>query len=196
MTYIVDRSGVISASYFEEDYKRRITTGAILSEAAPGVAGSVIRNQKLEITASASDTTVRGGERVRLFLRVKLQPGLHVYAPGVEGYIPIDWKVSPGPVEPLATQYPQSRVLYLKAINEKVPVYEKEFTLTRDVVVFQARELEKFLDGERKVNVEGTFRYQACDDTKCYIPEDVSLRWTFQFEAHDSTRVPAELRRK
>jgi len=42
--------------------------------------------------------------------------------------------------------------------------------------------------------LRGSFRYQACDDKVCYVPETVPVEWTFQWENHDRTRVPEELR--
>jgi len=44
--------------------------------------------------------------------------------------------------------------------------------------------------------LEGSLRYQACDDHECYIPETVPLKWTFSFEPLDRERVPAEIQRK
>ena len=38
--------------------------------------------------------------------------------------------------------------------------------------------------------IEGTLRYQVCDDKLCYLPEEVPLEWRFQLEPHDRTRVP------
>ncbi len=45
-------------------------------------------------------------------------------------------------------------------------------------------------------SVEGTLQYQACDDRMCYIPQELSVKWTFQLEGHDRERAPAELQRK
>jgi hypothetical protein len=43
--------------------------------------------------------------------------------------------------------------------------------------------------------VEGTLRYQACDDRVCYVPQELPVKWTFQLEGHDRERAPAELQR-
>ena len=51
-------------------------------------------------------------------------------------------------------------------------------------------------DPDSKVILEGSLRYQACDDHECYIPATVPLKWTFLFEPLDRERVPAELQRK
>lgn len=192
VTYIVSRDGVIQSAHFEEDFRNRPTVGTILSEPAPGVAGMRFRSERLTLTATASDGTVRGGDRVRLFVTVRLAPRMHVYAPGVEGYIPVDWKMAEaGSAKAHPVNYPAGKKVRLPAIGETVPVYEKEFTLVRDVVLPAKPE-----PAQPELTLSGTFRYQACDDRKCYIPEEIPLKWTFRLEAHDSARVPEELRRK
>lgn len=44
--------------------------------------------------------------------------------------------------------------------------------------------------------VQGTFRYQACDDRICYLSQTVPLQWTLRYEPLDYQRVPVELQRK
>jgi hypothetical protein len=80
----------------------------------------------------------------------------------------------------------------LPAIKETVPVYENAFSLEREIVIAPAVKLP----GGSSFVVEGWFRYQACDDKKCYVPETIPLKWTFRFEPYDSQRAPAELQRK
>ncbi len=197
VTFLVRPDGTVESRFEEEDYRKRFTTGAILAEPLATGPGVQVKNSKLELKASATDATVRGGERVRLFLNVKLAKKMHVYAPGVQGYIPVEWKMTAGPSDTSAApQFPASKQLRLKAINEVVPAYLGEFAVTRDIVIPQPRDVEKLLSPAGEFTVEGTFRYQACDDKKCYIPEEIPLKWTFKYEKHDSTRVPADLQRK
>jgi DsbC/DsbD-like thiol-disulfide interchange protein len=185
---IVDAKGVIRSRHFEEDFRRRPTVGSILNE--PSSPSGTFRNERVSVVTSASDGTVRGGERIRLFVQIELPKNMHVYAPGVSGYIPLQWKTPEGQqVEWLPTVFPPARTLHLKAIGEKVPVFERSFVLTRDVVVGQIRNNPKTL------KLTGSLVVQACDDKKCYVPEEVPLSWDFAFEPHDSTRVPEELRR-
>jgi hypothetical protein len=146
--------------------------------------------KRLKITKSASDSIVHGGQRFRLRLDLELPAKSHVYAPGVQGYIPIEWKLlENSSFSTVPATYPKSRNLYLKAIKETVPVYEDKLTLEREIIPAQ-----KFSGSE--LNIEGSLRYQVCDDVKCYVPETVPLVWTIRYEPHDSTRAPVELRRK
>jgi hypothetical protein len=187
VTYIIDEKGVIRSRVFEEDYRRRFTLGNVLDRRSNA---STVPAKRAKLTQSASDTVLHGGQRVKLRVDIELPRGSHVYAPGVQGYIPIEWKLSETPsLELLPLKYPASKTMHLKAIAETVPVYEGKLTLEREIIPGQ-----RLPAGE--VRVEGSLRYQVCDDRQCYLPETVPLVWTFRYEPHDSTRVPPELRRK
>jgi hypothetical protein len=198
-TYIVDARGVVKSRYFEDDYRKRYTVANILTgqlNFRTGASRTAMKNPRLALTASASNAVVRAGERIRLMLDVELPPKMHVYAPGVQGYIPIEWKLNESPAfEAVVFDYPPSKTLHLPAIKETAPVYDKAFSLQRELVIAQTARLKPVLSGSDFV-IEGSFRYQACDDTKCYLPETIPLKWTFRFEPHDSQRVPPELQRK
>jgi hypothetical protein len=121
---------------------------------------------------------------------LQIPPKSHVYAPGVQGYIPLDWKISDSAAfEAVPVKYPPSRQLHLKAIGETVPIYEGNIVLERELVP-----AEKLPAGD--LRIEGSLRYQVCDDRQCYVPETVPVVWTVTYQPHDSTRVPVELRRR
>jgi peroxiredoxin len=197
VSYIVDTGGVIRSVYYEADYRKRFTSGAILSESVPETSVTAAENRRAVITTSSSDSVIRGGERVRLFVDIALGPKMHVYAPGVTGYIPISWTMEPaGSSEMLPVEYPSSRKLHLPAIGERVPVYEKKLRLMRDVIVEQQPNKENRNEGSSTIVLRGKPRYQVCDDRQCFTPEDVTLEWALRFEPHDITRAPVDLRRK
>ena len=92
--------------------------------------------------------------------------------------------------------YPASEKLHLAAIDETVPVYRNRFRLTREIIIGPDPQVRPALDGSGKFVVEGTLRYQACDDRICYIPQELPLKWTFQYAEFDRQRVPAEMQKK
>ena len=198
--FVLDAKGIVRAKYFEDNYRERYTSAGILLHQfglIPEEAKSEVAGRQLTLTASASNSAVAPGQRVVLVLDIELNPNMHVYAPGVEGYIPIDWKMKEsGSVAPEPAVYPRSEKLYLKAIDETVPAYRNHFRLTRDITVQQDDKLKPALDSSGHFTVEGSLRYQACDDRVCYIPQELPLKWTFQYQALDRERVPAELQRK
>jgi hypothetical protein len=131
-----------------------------------------IEGKQLTAAIGASNSSVAPGERIALTLDIELGPNMHVYAPGVEGYIPIDWKMQDSPAAQLhEAVFPRAEKLYLKAIDETVPAFRDHFRLIRDITI-GAGEPGQF-------TVDGSLRYQACDDRVCYIPQTLALHWTF-----------------
>lgn len=199
-TYIVDEKGVIVAKYFEDDFKQRYTAADILVQrygVMPESGKTEVQGKQLSAVAYASNSIVRTGQRIALVLDLTLKPKMHVYAPGVEGYIPIDWTMNDS--EAWTTHdvaYPKPEILFLPAIEEKVPVYKDTFRLTRDITIGPDAKVKPALNAEGKFTVEGTLRYQACDDRLCYIPQVLKLTWSFQYEGFDRQRVPEALQRK
>jgi len=200
-TYVLDENATVRAKYFEEDYRDRYTAANILwRQFGPdsGPAQATAETPHLKLSLSASDAEARPGTRVTLALEIELKRGMHVYAPGVEGgYIPIAWSMAESKGwRAEAVAWPPSKKLRLEAIKETVPVYDGKLRLGRDVTIGQNRDLAPLLGADRKLEVSGTFRYQACDDKECYPPQTIPLRWTFHVNPLDSRRVPAGLQRK
>lgn len=199
--FVVDAQGRVVAKYFEDDYKERVSTADILVQqfgAPVSAAGNTSETSHLRITTAASNVVARPGLRIALILEVELKPRMHVYAPGVQGYIPIDWQLeNTGPAAKRhAFKYPPSEMLRLEAINETVPVYRGRIRLIREITFGQEIDLKPLLGASGDLVVKGSFRYQACDDRKCYVPQDVPLEWRFKYDALDRQRAPAEFQHK
>lgn len=191
-TYIVDPDGRVVAKYFEENYTERYTASDILVRqfgAAAGGAHNTIQTKHLTLSSAASTDRVRPGQRIALTIDLELKPRMHVYAPGVQGYIPIEWSMNQTtsatthPVE-----FPKSKMLHLPVIDETVPVFDGSPRLIRDVTIGKPP--------PGPVTLEGVLKYQACDDKLCYIPQSIPLKWTLEVEPHDRERVPESARKK
>jgi hypothetical protein len=191
-TYIVDRSGRVVSKFFEEDYTERYTGSDILVRqygAAAGAAQQSRETRHLVVTAAASTARVRAGQRVALTLDIEMKPKMHVYAPEVEGYLPVQWSMKETKaVKAHAVEFPAAKRVYLPAIEETVAVYEGRVRLVRDVTVGKV--------AAGPLVVEGEFKYQACDDRQCFVPQVVGLQWTLEVEPHDVERARPELQRK
>ena len=132
----------------------------------------VVNGRQAQLTTSASVTDVRAGEHVTLTIDVDLRPGLHVYAPGVENYMPIAWTLDESTAYRAADVHmPEAHKLHLDVIDETVPVYEGRFRLVREVTI--DRHVHK-----GQLHITGALRYQACDDRMCYRPETLPVEWT------------------
>lgn len=197
-TFIIRPDGVVVSKYFEDDYRERYTASDILVRqyGEGGVAGETKETKHLTLSSSASLERVKMGERIALVLDVELKPQMHVYAPGVKDYMPIEWDLQESPaikVHPAA--YPKSKKLRLEAIKETVPVYEGKFRVTRDVTIGSDSAVKPLLDEKGELVITGTFHYQACDERMCYFPQAVPVKWMLKYDSLDQERVPAELRR-
>jgi hypothetical protein len=128
----------VISKYFEDDFKERVSTAHILAGRF-GVpvdkARESAQTKHLEITTAASNDLARPGLRIRLSVELVLKSGMHVYAPGVKGYTPIDWQLDPG--GPTAKRhnfdYPASEMLHLAAIDETVPIYRNRIRIEREM---------------------------------------------------------------
>jgi len=185
----------------KDDYKDRVSTADILARqfgAQLDVARGAAETKHLQVTNAASNDVARPGLRIALSLDIELKPGMHVYAPGVQGYIPIDWRFDEGgpAAKRLSFEYPPSEMLRLEAIGETVPVYRGHIQIRREITFGQEAVLKPLVTSTGGVIVKGSFRYQACDDRKCYVPEEVPLVWRFKYEGLDRQRAPSEFQRK
>jgi len=123
------------------------------------------------VQPSPSGVSANAGTKVMLFVDVTPKPGIHVYAPGNEFYIPITVKLnSPAELKVGKLAYPKSEIVTIA--DEKVSVFQKPFRLTQEV------EVGKAVKSGSNVVVAGTVNYQACDDKVCFPPETAPVSWT------------------
>ena len=199
--YVVDARGMVVSKYFEDDFKERVSTADILARqfgAPVDVVRGAVEAKHLQITTAASNDIARPGLRIALSLDIEMKPRMHVYAPGVQGYIPIDWRLDDGgpAAKRHSFEYPRSEMLRLEAIGETVPVYRGHIRIRREITFGQEAVLKPLVSPTGEVIIKGSFRYQACDDRKCYVPEDVPLVWRFKYEGLDLQRAPLEFQHK
>ena len=199
-TFVVNAKGTVVAKYFEEDFRERISASDILVRqfgAAADAANGSLETSHLRLTTAASVAVARPGHRIVLSVDLDLKPNMHVYAPGVAGYIPIDWKLEESPAaKAIPFRYPASRKLHLSAIGETVPVYLGRVRIAREITFGPENAVRPLVTPTGELSIKGSLRYQACDNRKCYLPETVALEWRFHFEGLDRERAPVSLQRK
>ncbi len=195
--YVVDENGVVQSKYFDDNYRERFTAASILTREFDG-SGEMqgeAETPYLRMSWSASNREVYGGQHVALVLNVEMKPKMHVYAPDVTGYLPVAWEVSSSDGwRDSPADYPESELLHLPAIDEIIPVYEGEFRVVRDLEIGVGDQIQPLVSEDGKITVEGVFHYQACDDKVCYLPQQIPLKWTFDFKGYDRERAPEGLR--
>ena len=75
-------------------------------------------------------------------------------------------------------KYPASQIYSFKPLNERVPVYQKPFTLVQGIVLEGTPQAQAAFRGKDSLTLNGALEYQACDATICYNPTSVPLSWT------------------
>ncbi len=181
-TFVIDRDGRVTSRFFEDFYVDRSTTSNVLLKLGAGaapVAATRFSSAYLDLTTYPSDAAVAAGNRVTLALDITPKPGMHVYAPGATGYRVVHLRLDEQPfVRTYAMAYPPSEIYFFAPLNERVPVYQKRFTLLQEVLIEGTSQAQAALRGKETLTLTGTLEYQACDDKVCYNPAEVPLSWT------------------
>jgi hypothetical protein len=197
-TYVLDRRGVVTAKYFQDDFRVRDTAESILLRqfGIQAPARPPVEAKHATLRVSESSEELRPGQRVTLSVEAALPPRVHVYAPGVQGYKPVVLNLTAKGFQPDAAVFPASKPLKLAVIHETVPVYQGRFRVLETITLGNAQQVEPLLDANRQLAIDGQFLYQACDDRECFPPETVPVKWTLKVMPFDRTRVAPDLQRK
>jgi AhpC/TSA family protein/cytochrome c biogenesis DsbD-like protein len=198
--YFIDTNGIIREKFFEAKYRERLTGNSLIAKLFPELGEEVTETLEaphLQLALEQSDRTGVPGTRITLFVEVRLPPDVHVYAQGAKGYKPTALVLDSVPgleLKPLV--YPASKILYLPAIKERVPIFEGTFRISQDVKVSSAGLGSSIAKDGTTLTVSGRLEYQACDKTTCYLPTSVPVKWQLQVFPLDRTRAPADIRHK
>ena len=179
----------------------RFTPNNVIGKLFPELTEEVSQNIKaphLRLALEQSDRDVVPGSRVSLIAEIQLPPGTHVYSPEVQGYKPIQLAVKEtSGIELAPVIYPNSKDIYLEAIQEHVPVFEGKFRIVQDVTVnfSPTSDIARSLISTGKtISISGELRYQACDKTVCYPPTSVPVMWSLKVFPLDLKRSPDPIR--
>jgi len=199
--FYIGADGIIRERYFEAKYTDRFTANNVLAKLFPELAEGVsqrVEAPHLNLELSQSDRAVAPGSRFSLLAQVVLPQDVHVYAPGVKGYKPIQLELGlSSDLELTPAVYPPSKVLYLDAIKERVPVFEGTFRITSEVKITANPEFVKSLGlTGKKMSITGKLHYQACDKTTCYLPTSIPVTWQVQVLPLDRQRSPEAIQHK
>jgi hypothetical protein len=201
--FYIDETGVIREKYFEAKYTNRFTANNLIGKLFPELTEDVSQNVEaphLRLTLTQSDRTVAPGSRVTLAAEIELPPDVHVYSPGVKGYKPIQLALLPlSEIELSAAVCPSPKILYLEAIQERVPVFEGKFRITQDVTVTPSKTRDvarSAVSAQKTISIAGELKYQACDKAVCYLPTSVPVKWQLQVLPLDLKRSPKGIQHK
>lgn len=179
--YIVDRDGVVVAKLFDAEATLSHSTGVVVSKLFGSPANThakTVQHSRLSLEYYASANSVAPGGEVELTIDVLLNEGIHVYAPSSRGRIAVDWQLEPSSsfaAEPVV--FPPPQTIEVDATNETADVYGENFRLTRKVRIASALEDAGLVDSQGNIELKGTFKFQACDDERCYLPTSIAVVW-------------------
>ena len=194
-TYRVNADGIVQSKYFAKDFEDRYSAPTILLREFGSVAGTreaVVKTDYLELRYYSTMDVVRPNVHITLVGDFDLKPKMHVYAPGVQHYIPISFEVNRSSYYTIfPAEYPAAEALNLPAINETVPVYQGKFRVIRDIAMGGRDTLAT----KSELRIKGKLRFQACDDKICYLPQTIDLEWVLKVNTLDPIldRVPEEI---
>ena len=181
-TFMLDRDGTVTSRHFEVSYIERNTVAQVqvaLNGSDGSVTGTRVTTDHLDVTTYSSDDAVAPGNRFALVFEVRPRPGMHVYAPGAESYRVISFTIEPHDlVRTLPVAYSESEVYHFEPLDERVPVYQRPFTLVQEVVLAGNMAAQQQMRGSETITINGTLDYQACDDEICFNPVSLPVSWT------------------
>jgi DsbC/DsbD-like thiol-disulfide interchange protein len=161
-----------------------IVWAALLMAGVPERLESTVETAHLTATMSARRISVAPGERTSLVIEVAPKPGMHVYAPQQKSYIPVSLTLTTSAsFRAHPPTFPRPEKYFFAPLKETQLVYTKPFKIGQDITLAPAAAL----GGEggnpgTTVTINGTLRYQACDDTICYLPKNLPVSWTIRLK--------------
>ena len=181
-TFMLDPDGTVTSRHFEVSYIERNTVAQVqvsLNGSDSSVTGTRVTTDQVDVTTYTTDEAVAPGNRFALVFDVRPQPGVHVYAPGAADYRVISFTIEPHDfVRTLPVTYPDSEIYHFEPLDERVPVYQRPFTLVQEVVLAGNMAAQREMRGSETITINGTLDYQACDDKICFNPVSLPVSWT------------------
>lgn len=191
-TITVNHAGVVTSSVFQKSWQEHVTMASVLLRLGKGVDVPATKTSApyLRLTSFTSDRIVTPGAHFMAVLDLTPASGIHVYAPGALQYLPLTLTIHPRPgLVVKDAQLPSGEDYFYKPLNEHVPVYQRPFRVTQELMVDPSADGQKALQGATSLTIEGTLEYQACSDTECFPPQKLPLTWLVKIGALDETRI-------
>ena len=143
---------------------------------------SKLETLHLTATTSVRDTRIVPRTRTSLVIEIAPKPKMHVYAPQQDTYVPVSLTLTKSPAfRAHAPTFPKPEKYFFAPLKETQLVYSEPFKIAMDVTFASAATLRQLgIDPATSLKIDGTLRYQACDDAICYLPESRPVSWTIK----------------
>ncbi len=178
--YLLDSAGRVRAKSFLVDHTTRTTAASMLMEqqdTVPDNGRIEIDTQDVRLTLQQSSKVARPGQTLSIRAELEVNPGLHIYGPEVpESYLPTTLNLNDAEVLlQHKFHFPEPQLLHIEAVNETVPMYTGKIVIEGNLI------LKPFVS-PGQYQLPGMLRYQACTDSECYFPEEISFELPLQVE--------------
>lgn len=143
-----------------------------------------LQGRQLAITASQSRVAAAPGQTVSLLVDVFPKPKMHVYAPEqTGGYIRIELALDDdAAVTEAKPIFPKASDYYFEPLKETFKVFDAPFRIRQDVTIAATPALRRRAAAKDTLTLNGTLRYQACDDQVCYRPDTIKVSWAIDLQ--------------
>jgi thiol:disulfide interchange protein DsbD len=158
---------------------------AVLLVVAEASGWAQVQRVRAELVPIVAADAVPAGGELRAALKISLPEGFHVNSnkPRDESLIPVVLTVTPPPgVVVKEIVYPTPTDLEQKGADQPLSVFERDFTIGVSLIVNAAT-----APGDLSIPVR--LRYQACDETMCYIPTSAEATWVTKVVAAGTATV-------
>jgi len=153
----------------------RVACVALVVLALASAANAQLRGVKAEITPLVESDAVRPGSDVRLALKVALPDGFHVQSNKPRDPLLIATELaidSPAGTTVAEVVFPTAVDLKQAGVDQPLAVFPQNFAVGVKL------RIPPTASGE--VVVPARLRYQACNDTTCFAPTNVTTQWTLR----------------
>jgi len=134
----------------------------------------------LRVTWHAEPPRLAPDRPATLVLEVSPAPGMRVYAPGQLDYIPVTVTFEPNPSVTLGgPRLPKPVEHVFAPTGERSLVFDRPFRIEVPVSAARGKAAPAAKPGTR-LDIAGTFQYQACDETLCYKPVRIPVSWSLE----------------
>ena len=152
-------------------HARNLAVGALTAALWVSIAAAQPGRIPIELTTVAAADAAHAGTTFRVAVQAQLEPGFHVnsQAPLEAFLIPTVLTLDPPPgIELAGLAWPSAILLSQAGADQPLAVFEEEFAIGAALALDSG-----LAPGDYAV--PGVLRYQACDDTMCYLPATAAL---------------------
>jgi hypothetical protein len=191
--YLIAPDGAVRDRLFLRSYEHRPSASQVTLRHYGDASGNSVEIETAVLSArvSSSADSCFPGQELAISLEINIRPGWHIYGePLPTNYQAAELTFESSLVSEYSLDLPPARPLLLKALNETLPVYEGVIRGIGKLGVRWSPPMPApFLEslGERiepgPYMIEGTFRFQACNDEICEPPQTLRFQLPLRIEA-------------